>query len=176
MILALDPTMNNIGAALFDDDGTLLGVSCIKPDKGLTDPEDKALSMGRQLAEHIKEHKVTDIVAEVTTGKIRNIDAARSLYKAEGGVQMIAGALGIRYHKVSVGDVKDAAVGRRQEVEKDEMIEAALKLKPTPPLSRKKNGEILINKAEHEADAIFVGRAYLQQRAYREAIKNENNG
>lgn len=172
MLIALDPTMTAIGAALFDDDGTLLGLSCIMPDKKALTPEDKALSMGCQLGKLIREHKPTDIVAEVTAGHIRNLEGARSLYKAEGGVQMLCGAFGIKYHKVGVGDVKSAAVGRRTEVTKYEMIAAAMKLVPEPPLSRKNKGKAVhLGKAEHEADAIFIGKAYFMQRKYREAIK-----
>lgn len=164
MILALDPTMSAIGAALFDNDGNLLGLSCIKPPKDATTQEEKDLSMGALLGVLICQHKVTEIVAEVTHGYIRNGKAAKSIYKAEGGVQFLCGALRLGYHKVSVHDPKEVAVGRKTKVEKHEMIEAALKLKPTPPLSRKKNGDILINKAEHEADAIFIGLAYFKKR------------
>jgi hypothetical protein len=167
MILALDPTMSAIGAALFDYDGNLLGVSCIKPDKAATTPEEKARSMGAQVSELIEKHQVGDIVAEVTHGYIRNGDAAKSIYKAEGGVQFLAGAFGVRYHKVSIYDPKEVAVGRKTGVDKHEMIAAALKLKPIPPLSRKRDSSIHIGKAEHEADAIFIGLAYFRKRRFK---------
>jgi Holliday junction resolvasome RuvABC endonuclease subunit len=173
MILALDPTLSAFGAALFDLEGNLKGLSCIKPDKNAENDQDKGISLSRQLSYLIEKHGVTDIVAEVITGFMHSKRAAESIYKAEGVILGVVGAKRIAYHSVSIYDVKMAATGRKTEVSKHDMIEAALKLAPIPPLSCKKDGKIHIGKAEHEADAIFVGMAYLTQRKYREAISKE---
>lgn len=169
-ILALDPTLSNIGAALFDDEGNLLGLSCLIPSNKFADHIEKTLSLSKQLRDLIRKHEVTDIVAEVQEGKGRNYHGVKSVLKAEGLVQAIAGAFNLRYHHVSAYDVKEAATGRKTGVDKHEMIAAALKLNPVPPLSRRENGKILIGKAEHEADAIFVGIAYFRLRKIREKL------
>lgn len=169
-ILALDPTLSSIGAALFDDKGNLLGLSCLRPLNKFADQTEKTLSLAKQLGDLIRKHGVTDIVAEVQKGKMKSFKAAESVYKAEGGIKFIAGAFNLKYHHVSAYDVKEAATGRKTGADKHDMIAAALKLNPVPPLSHRKNGKILIGKAEHEADAIFVGIAYFRLRKFREKL------
>jgi Holliday junction resolvasome RuvABC endonuclease subunit len=169
-ILALDPTLSNIGAALFDDEGNLLGLSCLRPSNKHADQTERTLSLARQIGNLIRKHEVTDMVAEVTQGYIKSNKAAQSIYKAEGMVKGIAGSHKLKYHSVTIYDVKEAATGKKTGADKHAMIAAALKLNPVPPLSCRKNGKILIGKAEHEADAIFVGIAYFRLRKIREKL------
>lgn len=173
MILALDATMSAIGAAVYDTEGELKGLFCLKPEKHSETKEERAMSLASQVNNLIRLWEIKEIAVEVTTGFIKSQKAARSIYNAEGGILFLAGALGLEYHAVSIYDVKLAAAGRKTGVDKHQMIAAALALDPPAPLSRKKDGSVLLHKAEHEADAVFVGKAYLQTRKYRQEIKKQ---
>jgi Holliday junction resolvasome RuvABC endonuclease subunit len=173
MILALDATMKNIGAALFTNDGELRGLSCIQAPQKESNAEKRDLYICQEIDKLIREHGVKEIAVEVTPGFIKSMKAAESIHKAKGMVLMAAATHELKYHPISSYDIKFIAVGRKKNVDKKEMIAAALSLYPVPPLSRKAGGKIHEGKAEHEADAIFVGMAFFAQRKYREAISKE---
>jgi Holliday junction resolvasome RuvABC endonuclease subunit len=165
-IIAIDPTLSNIGVAVFEDD-KLISVKCIQPEKDAKKSlKEHTKSLNKQLRQIIKIHTCETIVMEYTDGKHRSYTGGKSVLISAGLIMGFAGALNLPYVLVSQQQVKEAMTGRKTEVEKDEVLNAALRMYPCADFPRKKNGEILQGQAEHIADAIGVYEAYKCLRNY----------
>jgi Holliday junction resolvasome RuvABC endonuclease subunit len=164
-VIGIDPSLRHIGVALFDDDN-LLCTEHFSPRKSIEYDDFKSYNITGQLCNFVKRNQPIDlIVYERATGKPRDFNAIRGIYQAVGWMEMLVVALrifvapNISYDTVTPLQVKEAATGRKRQVDKREMIAAALKLYPNA-LTRKKDGSVKVTVAEHEADAIFVYEAY----------------